>query len=347
MFKVTDVIGPNTAKTILRSPVSEIYNEIIIPDLKIAAEGAPVAYKSGDVGRVTKWAAKSMLAKAYMMQGGDANRVLAKALLEEVLNESGHKLESSFAEVFSTGNEMNDEIIFAVRYKGGGLGIGSPIWEYFAPEGSQNKVLKVGTPDGNNNPTPEIMRLFDSIPSDRNTVSFDVYRRSATRLFPYVKKFEDPDISQAKQAENDWIVIRYADVALMYAEIQAQDGSFAVAHNKVNEVRDRVGLKLMEPFVSKKQALDSIYQERRLELAFENHRWFDLLRMEEAYGEDNKAMKILIEHTFHTDSLLYSRFNPLPVPDESNYSKDHLLLPIPQYEIDTNNEEMIPQNNGY
>jgi starch-binding outer membrane protein, SusD/RagB family len=348
MFKVTTVLGPSEAKKLVRSPVSEIYDEIIISDLKIAAKNAPDAYSQNDVGRVTKWAAKALLAKAYMMRGGTENLALAKSLLTEVIQNSGHKLEANFEDIFDPANEMNDEIIFAVRYQGGSSGIGSPFWEYFAPEGSANRFLKVGTPDGNNNPTLEIMDLFGKNPEDkRSDASFGVFQRS-TRIYPYIKKYIDDNISQALNAENDWIVIRLADVILLYAEILAQDGNHNVAHNQVNIVRNRAGLPDMSPFSSKEMALDSVYMERKLELAFENHRWFDLLRMKDSYGNENKPIEILREHTFVTDwEQLYSLFNPLPVPDESNYTNERLLLPIPQTEIDTNNEMKIPQNPGY
>ncbi len=96
MFKITTVIGPNQAKTIPRSPVSEIYDEIIIPDLKIAAENAPTDYASSDIGRVTKWAAKGLLAKAYMMMGGDENLALAKPLLKEILASPGFRTGTQF-----------------------------------------------------------------------------------------------------------------------------------------------------------------------------------------------------------------------------------------------------------
>lgn len=348
MFKVTTVLGPNEAKKLVRSPVSEVYDEIIIPDLKISAEGAPEFYSSNEVGRITKWAAKAMLAKAYMMRGGAENLVMAKKELEDILALSGHSLEQNFANIFDPSNEMNDEIIFAIRYKGGSLGIGSPFWEYFAPEGSANRFLKVGTPDGNNNPTLEIMSLFNKDSLDlRTDASFKVFERSPTRVYPYITKYIDDNITQAMQAENDWIVIRFADVILLYAEILAQDGNHAIAHDQVNRIRERAGLTNMAPFLSKEMALDSIYQERRLELAFENHRWFDLLRMRNSYNNENKPMEILIKHTFITDSVLYSSFNPLPVPDISNYTNERLLLPIPQTEIDTNNEMKIPQNPGY
>ena len=130
-----------------------------------------------------------MLAKAYMMRGGSENLALAKPLLEEVLAAPEHGLEPNFADIFSTDNEMNPEIIFSIRYKGGGFGIGSPFWEYFAPEGSANKYLKVGTPDGNNNPTPEIMSLFERDSLDIRQESFDVYVRSATRQFQFITNY--------------------------------------------------------------------------------------------------------------------------------------------------------------
>ena len=182
----------------------------------------------------------------------------------------------------------------------------------------------------------------------RAGASFDVYVRSATRQYPYIAKYIDPDITQAQQAENDCIVLRYADILLLYAEILAQDGGHATAHLPVNLVRERAGVAPMEAFTSREMALDSVYQERKLELAFENHRWFDLLRMNDSYNDPDKAIKIIRKHTFETDwTELYSLFNPLPVPEVVNYTTDRLLLPIPQIELDTNTDLDIPQNPGY
>jgi len=362
MFKVTTVIGPLDAKKIVRSPVSEIYNDIIIPDLIKAANQLPASYSSLDLGRITKWAAKSMLAKAYMMMGGTANLALAKGVLLEVLAAPQHGLltdkgssTSAYANVFSIGNEMNKEIIFAVRYKGGPLGIGSPFWGTFAPEGSANLILKTGTPLGNNNPTYDIMNLFKRDPKDtRADACFRVWNKSTTSNIQYVSKYIDASITQALQAENDWIEIRYADIVLLYAEILAQDGNYGNANVQVNLVRARAGVDPLVPFGSKEEALDAVYKERRLELAFENHRWFDLLRMNKSYNDPQKALNILKAHTFTagdgltTDfDLIYSKYSPILPPEVRFFTTDRLLLPIPQQEIDTNNEMVIPQNPGY
>jgi len=93
MFKITKVVTLDEAKTYDRRPVAEIYNDIIIPDLTKAAAQLPSSYSSsGDLGRVTKWAAKGLLAKAYMTLGGSANLALAKGLLEEIINSNQYNL---------------------------------------------------------------------------------------------------------------------------------------------------------------------------------------------------------------------------------------------------------------
>jgi hypothetical protein len=102
------------------------------------------------------------------------------------------------------------------------------------------------------------------------------------------------------------------------------------------------------PFNSKEAALDSVYAERRLELAFENQRWFDLLRMAKSYNNPNKPVEILYKHVFVTDwAALYSKYTQIPLPREDLFKKERLLLPIPQNEIDTNNEIEIIQNESY
>jgi hypothetical protein len=166
MFKITKVIGPNEAKLINRSPVSEIYNEIIIPDLKKAADQLPTSY-AAEAGRITKWAAKGVLAKVYMTIGGSENLALAKTLIEEVMAAPQHGLllgTDAYANIFKTTNEMNKEIIFAIRYKGGSFGIGSTFWSNFAPIGSANQFLKLGTPLGYNVPIWKYDRCSKQIP---------------------------------------------------------------------------------------------------------------------------------------------------------------------------------------
>ena len=353
MFKITKVISADEAKKVNRSPATEIYNEIIIPDLIKAANQAPDFYPSAEIGRITKWAAKSLLAKSYMMLGGADNLAKAKPLIEEVLASAQHGLltgTGAYAKIIDVTNEMNKEIIFAVRYKGGSTGLGSPFWGIFAPDNSANLFLKVGTPDGDNNPTYEIISLFNAEPGDsRKDACLRLWYKSTTDSIQYISKYIDPTMILPEQCENDWVVIRYADLILLNAEIMAQDGRHSLAHAEVNKLRTRAGLKaIAAPFGSKNEALDAIYKERRLELAFENHRWFDLLRMNKSYNDPNKTIEVMKKHVFETDWLrLYSTYDKIPVPSPALFTTQRLLLPIPQTEIDTNNEMTIPQNPGY
>ncbi len=346
MFEVTETIGPEDALSIPRSPVLDVYNNIIIPDLKIAAEDAP---SIADAGRITEWAAKGLLAKAYMHMGGLENLGLAKTILEEFVIESKspHGLLDTVPDIFDITKEMNNEIIFAIRYAGVS-GNGSPFFENFAPSGTKD-VFPVGSAggDGNNNPSFELISKFENDLNDSRNQFFDIYSRSFDA--PYILKFVDYGMTDYSAAENDWIVLRYADIVLLYAEILAQDGNHADAHTYVNQIRARAGKSLVtDPFTSKEMALDEVYLERRLELAFENHRWFDLLRMNQSYNDPNKAMDILIQHTFLRDwYFLYGLYSKIPLPVQANYNNDHLLLPIPQDEIDGNAELDIKQNPGY
>lgn len=348
VFIVTDVIGQEDALKIERSSVSEVYNQIIIPDLKIAAAGAPSEYAAAESGRITSWAAKGMLAKAYMQLGGADNLALAKALLEEfvVAQSSPHGLLANVVDIFDVDNEMNKEIIFAVRYKRE-AGNGSIFFEQFAA--ADKPYFPVGNSggQGNNNPTFELMGQYASDTADSRANLVGVFE--ASRDYPYNMKYEDWDIFDGDYGENDWIVLRYADVVLLYAEVLAQDGNHASAHTYVNMIRNRAGENVVEaaPFTSKVEALDAVYQERKLELAFENHRWYDLLRMNTSYGNPNKAMDILKEHTFVTDwGIVYRNYQKIEAPVESNYINDRLILPIPQDEIDANSK-LIIQNPSY
>lgn len=348
MFKITSIIGPNEAKKLTRRPPLEIYNEIIIPDLIKAANEAPAKYADADKGRVTKWAAKSLLAKVYMTLGGTENLAMAKTLLEEVIASSGHTLWPTYANIFSIENEMNSEIIFAVRYQGGSNGIGSPFFGTFAPYGTGTTITKVGTPLGLNSPTLELATLFRADSKDTRTTTCFKTNVLGTKTYFYVSKYTDPNQTAAYLAENDWIEIRLADVKLMLAEVLAQGSTPDAARPLVNEIRTRAGIGSYINFADKTEALDSVYQERRLELAFENQRWFDLMRMNKSYGNSNKAIEILKKHTFETDwTLFYSLFSPIATPSESDYVNGRLLLPIPSYEILTNNEQTIPQNDTY
>ena len=368
MFKVTTLLDKDQAKTLKRLPVDSIYAELIMPDLKKAALQLPSSYASNDIGRVTKWAAEGMLAKAYITRHETHDLDSALVLLNDIIANSPHgllttgilvagKQLSAYASIFDISNEMNKEVIFAIRFKGGTSGIGSPFWSNFAPDGSANKFLTVGTPGGDNNATTDLLTVFKAdtavgTPNIRYHQAIYMYGKKSTSLIGAPNKWVDPTIAQINQGENDWIVLRFADILLLRAEIYAQTATGDLGLADVNTIRARAGV---SPYTSTTYgtgtaALDKVYLERRLELAFEDTRWFDLLRMNQSYGDPDKAIKILKNEVFVTDISLYSGYKPIIPPSQEYFKTTKLLLPIPQQEIDTYNSGntlTLTQNTDY
>lgn len=333
IFIHTEKISAEEAKLKNRIPVFQVY-ERIIEDLQNCITLLPESYGKGDLGRTTSWAAKALLAKVYL-----TNESLeeARVLLQDIIDNSYHELLSSYENVFSISNEMNNEIIFAVRYKSGSVGLGSKFANWFAPSSSGSNVVN-GNGSGYNYPTSSLNGAY--APEDnRKNVNIERYVSAASSKL-YVNKY----ISYVQiryDAENDWPVLRYSDVLLMYAEVLGKLQGPSAGLPYLNQVKTRAGLSAIPSMVSIDDFIDEVLNERRLELAFENDRWFDLLR-------SGKAISILRQHIIdeaqHYNSTGYS--------DEArnimkNVQEWQLMLPIPQREIDTNNKVVIVQNTGY
>ncbi|MBQ4821010.1 RagB/SusD family nutrient uptake outer membrane protein [Aquimarina sp. MMG016] len=282
--------------------------DLIIADLQTAVAGLDNTYKN----RASKAAAQALLAKVYLTQ--NTNYVEAQQLLESVINEGGFSLEANFNDVFYS--EGNNEIIFAIGYFPG------------TADDSQNFSAEwlnaVGRTSGVNYVTTEGRAALDALGGNRTAFSYRQDPEQPTQ-YQVAKYFPngDPDSSNRTQAGNDWIVLRYADVLLMHVEaIMAGGNSTSVqaALDSFQLVRNRAGLTDIVTSISKEELLD----ERRVELAFENHRLFDLIRF-------NMAQDVL------------SAFS---AANGHGYSSTDLLLPIPQREIGLSNGA-LRQNPGY
>ena len=376
VFLLDEVLTPAQAKTINRSSVADIY-KLIEADL-INAETwgskAPYGTAAGDqIGRANSWAAKALLAKVYLT----LNRKLeAEIKLNDIYGNSGYGLESSYDRVFSTSNEMNKEILFAIRYKSGGVGLGNPLANLFAPSNSGNAVIG-GDGKGYNLPTSELTsstskdasRALTWDPSaNRRAVNFQLYGKDY-----YVSKFTSKSTLDY-DAENDFPVIRYSDVLLMLAEAK---GFNSISIGYINEVRRRAGLIDLSPTPTTIAAFEkALSNERRWEFAFENQRWFDLLRFTTTTQTiaTLPAANIIIgtapntvtyttpafpnlkvegaeykmKNHMNVQYKIYAKFSgtlPLTPIQLFNYANpSRFLLPIPQYEIDTNSNIVIEQN---
>jgi hypothetical protein len=341
VFLITEPTQPTAAKKEDRKPVDEVYAQIIA-DLKLAADYLPESYSSDELGRATRWAAKALLAKVYLTCSGIGSTYLAEAddLLDELqrapATNSIGLVTSSYADVFSITNEMNKEILFAVRYKAGGYGLGATFANDFAPLNSGSAVI-MGNGRGWNCPTVSIYNAFDAMgDQQRKAVTLGIYEREKDTV--YVKKFFSA-VNLGNDAENDWPVLRYSDVLLMSAEVKARRGDLAGALTRLNLVHERAGLTAIPVINSLAVFMETLREERRLEFAFENQRFFDLVRW-------GIASQVLYDHIYSEEADFYSRFSAALGP-RNGVDEWRLLLPIPQREIDTNNEIRITQNYGY
>jgi hypothetical protein len=343
VFLIHTPVTPAEAKSINRSSVAEIY-KLIETDLKTAALYLSSLKFSqilaANVGKATAWSAKALLGKVYLTLNRKPDAITQ---LQDVITNSGYGLQATYASVFSISNEMNSEIIFTNRYKAGGLGLGSSFGNDFGPLGSGSTVIN-GSGQGWNTPSTELDTLLITTDA-RRAVNIATYG-SGTAAVLYVKKFLAP-VTIVNDGESDWPIIRYADVLLMMAEAQ---GFSPASIGLINQVRVRSGLPVLPASVNSIAAFEkALADERRLEFAFENQRWFDLVRYNTTMTTIT-AQQTIKDHFAHMYFIHYSHYlAPTPTLAElqANVTAEHLLLPIPQHEIDTNTQLVIAQNPGY
>ena len=331
VFIVNERISAEQARQYDRSTVDEVYN-FIIEDLKAAIDMLPPDYDAAQKGRVTSWAAKTLLAKVYITLGRIDTET--KNLLDDIYKNSGHKLQGTYASVFDVNNEVNDEIIFTIRYKSGGLGLGSPFGNFFAPQQSGASVIN-GDGSGYNYPSSDLVSSY-SAADTRKDVTFSVnYVNDRGQIIDrrYVKKYLSPVIVKG-DGDKDWPILRFADVILLYAEVLNELEGVSSALPYLNQTRIRAGLpELREISLPNKHAMRmAIEKERRLELAYENQRWFDLIRTK-------RVLEVVNSH-YQTEDY-YAE-----LPGAGPLRENSILLPIPLKEIDIN-PAVITQNPGY
>lgn len=333
------ITSSEEAFAITRTPVNEVY-EAILSDANFAASNLPATYTGNDKGRVTQGAARMLLAKIYLTRKDYAN---AQTQLNNIIGSNQYDLLADYAAVFNPANKNHKESIFEVQFKEGPEGESSNFIYSFAPVGSRGDVVL--DPDGNGGrsmPTNSIVNAYD--PNDlRKDVSVAYFDRNPSPLW-YIKKYDhdtDPDF---ERTPDNWPIYRYADALLMQAEVINEQGyQTGTPFDLLNRIRIRADLPALTSTDLPDQASfrDAIAQERRVELAFENHRWFDLLRTGKAievmtaHGIEEKANPTLVPPSFVAFT-----------PESFAVTHDKLVFPIPNSELDVS-PNLQPQNPGY
>jgi hypothetical protein len=318
----------------------QIYN-LIVQDLKDAIDLLPTrdAYTGADVGRASKGSAVGLLAKVYLTLGDYADVI---PLCQQVTS-MGYSLNENYADNFNPAHKNGPESLFEVQYSGqttygffDDLNQASWTSTFMGPR----NTTFVGGAYGWNQPTQEFVDSYE--PGDKRkdlTILYqgcpdfygNVYSGTYSTTGYNVRKFLVPTSvsSQYNTSNEDFPVLRYADVLLMEAEALNETGKSAEAqlpstdaNATLNKVRARAGLPDVTG-LNQSALREKILHERRMELAFEGDRWFDLIRVNNGeYG-----------------------LNFLHSIGKTNATAKNLLLPIPQVEIDANPN--LAQNPGY
>jgi tetratricopeptide (TPR) repeat protein len=262
----------------------EVYNQIIA-DLQAAVPLLP--NKSKQVpGRVTEGAARTLLANVYMNQ---KKWTEAEQILTPVLTQ-GYQLMGNYEMAFpgNTANKNNVESVFEVQFLEGAAGLNGSFIYQFMPRPISAAELKpiMGTSnpqnidgEGNNIPTPDIIAAYEEGDLRKEASIGNVFLAGSFRAdknYPYIKKHAKQH-SQHNNTGTNWVVYRYAEVLLFMAEVLNEQGKTGEAIGYLNQIRQRAGLENTTA-AGQVAVREAIFKERRVELAFENKRWFDITR---------------------------------------------------------------------
>jgi hypothetical protein len=304
---------PSEALTIGRTPASEVY-DAIISDLQFAAANLPDKANERFAGAATSDAANTLLGKVYLTLG-------RKSEAAEVLKKEYGKFSLvPYAYLWSLDHKNCDESIFEIQYMGGKSNPYSLYWALFTP--LDNRIVTAWGA-GMNQCSDDLYNAYEANDPRRDLSIQNGFTNAQGVVVPtkFTIKWRDTSAELdglREAADNNFIVLRYADVLLMLTEATG-DVSY------LNEVRSRVGLPGYgeSGYPSQYDTVEKALQhECQVEFAFEFHRWFDLQR----FGTAIEVLKNSSKNVTITE--------------------DELLLPIPQTVIDQN-PTVITQNAAY
>ncbi|OWP62055.1 RagB/SusD family nutrient uptake outer membrane protein [Hymenobacter amundsenii] len=333
----SEINDPNLQK---RATAQEIY-DLIISDLQFGVDNLPLKGAT-ETGRATKAAAQGMLAKVYLYQ---KNYQKAFDLTNEIITgKSGnYGLAPSYENIWREVGANSEESVFEVQTGINAACNNSAVNLYVVSQGPRAGG-KGGWADlgfGFNNPTQQLADAYEAGDKRRaasiifittaktGTVLWDGFRipsKDSVENFRYSYKAYHSRTKETSCGNNDYLpknirVLRYAEVLLINAEAAFQLGNVAGATTAINLVRARAGLAPRTGLT-----LAQIWQERRVELALEHDRFFDLVRQE---------------------SIQPGRIVPLFAAQGKTFTKGkNELFPIPQQQIDLS-AGALTQNPGY
>lgn len=291
---------------IQRKPAAEVY-AYIEADLQFAIEHLPLksAYAAKDLGRATKGAAQGLLAKVYLYQSKWQDAV---TMSQNVLTSGEYSLEPDYATIWRATTENGRESLFEFQARGQQIAHG--IQQYSQTQGARGQS---GWGWGFNTPSQNLLNAFNA--------EGDEIRKNATIIFRGETMYDGRVVSEgvenpmynekayssanagADDTDKNLRYLRLGEIYLILAEAANESGNAQLALQNLNIVRARVSLPAVT-VTDQSQLRTLIWKERRLELAFEHDRWFDLVRTKQAPTAMQAAGK-----TFQDKHYLF------PIPD--------------------------------
>ena len=328
---------------ISQSSKKQIFETVIETDLIVASNTLPSIYTGANVGRATSGAAKALLAKAYLFQNKWAN---AASTAEQVINSGVYELLPLYSQNFNANFRNNRESVFEVQHlTAQNPQTGNSLNQYFAPRIDGGYFF--------NAPTQDFVNEFEKTSSDvydprlDYTVGRDsmpwyngiLFNKEWSPTGYLTKKHQQPlsQISKALKgdASINYVAIRFADVLLWYAEALNESGRTIEALVPLNRVRKRAresylfdnelsgfgivpeGLLPEVTFTNQEDVRRAIQHERRVELGFEFHRYFDIIRWGALFAADAMSDR---------QNFNYSTHKHFPIP-QSERDRNKALYP--------------------
>jgi len=336
-----------------RATVDEVYAQIVA-DAGDAIKELPAPAGFPQSGAATKGSATILLADVdvYLKKYADAVSLLNS------LPAMGYGLNANYADAFLPANKNGKESLFEVQFLGG-TGTGAtpdPLLFHFLPRSTNTSMvtslaINNTSTGGWNTPTQDLINAYEAgdqrldasigiVEGTYNASDYFTYSAVKSAVgyagppagksaVPYIKKYEHtPDAVSG--SSDDFPIYRYSEALLLLAEALNEQGQSPLA--PLNAVRERAGLP--DIAITDQAALrDTILHERRIELAFENKRWHDLVR---------SGTAVNVMNAFGAN--LKTQLTYIPA-DAYIVNGDKMLYPLPQAEVGLNT--LLTQNPGY
>lgn len=342
------ISNPESVKSISKTPAATVYANIIA-DLEFARQWLPDKQPAEVRSRATKGTAASYLASVYLTMGQFQKAYTEAKWVIDNKDKFGYALEADFQTLFKAPQAPNmKEHIFDIDFLGLKSGDGGANDDIMAP---MTGVRGGDAPRSGWSVIVPSLKVYSTWDNRdyRKEVSFEDSLLIGGKLVPYTEftntkrphiakyaRFAGNSNSEGRYSDHNYAAMRYAEILLIAAEASVEvNGPNAEALGYINQIRARArnwaGKQTTFPEdvktgLAKEALIDLILDERRLELAFEYKRWYDIKRR-------NLGEKV------------FKGTNSLEQHDNFNPSRDY-LMPLPRVELQVN-PNLAPQNPGY